>query len=125
MRTSRTAVLVFVAAVAICSALAVAPRAARPVPAHECTITANDFAFSPTRIDVKQHEIVRIAFHAVDIPHTFTIDEYRINKRAAIGQTIVFEFVADKAGTFPIYCSLTADERCRQMKGELVVVKQP
>jgi heme/copper-type cytochrome/quinol oxidase subunit 2 len=123
MRTGRTPALAFVAAVLLCSTLAVAPRAARPVPAHECTVTANDFAFSPARLDVKQNEIVRIAFHAVDIPHTFAIDEYRINKRAAIGQTIVFEFVADKVGTFPIYCSLTADERCRRMKGELVVVK--
>ena len=123
MRTRRTPALAFVAAVLLCSTLAVAPRAARPVPAHECTVTANDFAFSPARLDVKQNEIVRIAFHAVDIPHTFAIDEYRINKRAAIGQTIVFEFVADKVGTFPIYCSLTADERCRRMKGELVVVK--
>jgi heme/copper-type cytochrome/quinol oxidase subunit 2 len=121
MSLGRTAALAFVAAVLLCSALVIAPRAARSVPAHECTITANDFAFSPARIDVKQHEIVRVAFHAVDIPHTFTIDEYRINKRAAIGQTIVFEFVADKAGTFPIYCSLTTDERCRRMKGELVV----
>ena len=121
MTLGRTAALTLVAAVLLCSALAIAPHAARPVPAHECTITANDFAFSPARIDVKQHEIVRVAFHAVDIPHTFTIDEYRINKRAAIGQTIVFEFVADKAGTFPIYCSLTTDERCRRMKGELVV----
>ena len=125
MSTGRTAALTFVAAVLLCSTLAVAPRAGRPVRAHECTITANDFAFSPARIDAKQGEILRVAFHAVDIPHTFTIDEYRINKRAAIGQTIVFEFVADKTGTFPIYCSLTADERCRRMKGELVVVKQP
>jgi heme/copper-type cytochrome/quinol oxidase subunit 2 len=84
-------------------------------------VTANDFAFSPARIEVRQNEIVRITFHAVDIPHTFTIDEYRIAKRAAIGQTIVFEFRADRPGTFPIYCSLTIDERCRRMKGELVV----
>jgi heme/copper-type cytochrome/quinol oxidase subunit 2 len=125
MGTRRTATFLLLVAVLLCSSLVAGPRAARPVPAHECSVTANDFAFSPTRLDVKQNEIVRIAFHAVDIPHTFTVDEYRINKRAAIGQTIVFEFVADKAGTFPIYCSLTADERCRRMKGELVVAKLP
>jgi heme/copper-type cytochrome/quinol oxidase subunit 2 len=125
MRTRRTATFLPLVAVLLCSALVAGPHAARPVPAHECTITANEFAFSPSRLDVKQGEIVRVAFHAVDIPHTFAIDEYRINKRAAIGQTIVFEFVADKAGTFTIYCSLTADERCRRMKGELVVAKLP
>ena len=30
--------------------------------------------------------------HAADIPHSFTIDEYRIAKRAGTGQTVTFEF---------------------------------
>jgi nitrous-oxide reductase len=91
------------------------------LPDDEITVTADKFAFAPARIEVHQGDIVRITFHAVDIPHTFIIDGYRIAKRAAIGQTITFEFRADRAGTFPIYCNLTADERCRKMKGELVV----
>jgi len=123
MSTGRAAAILLPVAVLLCSWFGVAPGAARPPQAHECLVIANDFAFSPSRIDVRQDEIVRITFRAVDIPHTFTIDEYRIAKRAAIGQTIVFEFRADRVGTFPIYCTLTADERCRRMKGELVVRK--
>ena len=93
-----------------------------PVPqSHDCDVAGRDFAFTPSRIVVRQNELVRIRFRADDIPHAIAIDEYRINKRAGIGQTIVVEFRADRAGTFPIYCSLTADDRCRQMKGELVV----
>jgi heme/copper-type cytochrome/quinol oxidase subunit 2 len=99
---------------------AAVPRAA-DLPAHECTVTANQFQYSPSRLEAHEGEIVRIAFHAVDLPHTFTIDAYRISKRAAKGQTIVFEFRADRVGTFPIYCNLTADERNRRMKGEFVV----
>ena len=121
MTTHRAAVLASAAAVLLCSSLVAAPRAVGTLPAHECAVTADNFVFSPSRIEVRENEIVRVAFHAVDIPHTFTVDEYRISKRAAIGQTIVFEFRADRAGTFPIYCSLTTDERCRRMKGELVV----
>jgi hypothetical protein len=34
---------------------------------------------------------------------------------------VTFEFRADQAGTFPFYCNLSQDERCRQMRGELVV----
>jgi heme/copper-type cytochrome/quinol oxidase subunit 2 len=94
---------------------------AADLPAHECTVTANQFAYTPSRLEAHQGEIVRIAFHAVDLPHTFTIDAYRISKRAAKGQTIVFEFRADRIGTFPIYCNLSADERNRRMKGEFVV----
>jgi heme/copper-type cytochrome/quinol oxidase subunit 2 len=121
MSIRRTAVFLLPAAVLLCSSFRAGPTAAQPLQANECTVTANDFAFSPSRIEVRQGEIVRITFRAVDIPHTFTIDEYRIAKRAAIGQTIVFEFRADRAGSFKIYCNLTADDRCKRMKGELVV----
>ena len=65
---------------------------------------------------------MKITFTASDIAHSFTIDNpYRIAKRAGSGQTVTFEFRADQAGTFAFYCNLTQDERCRQMKGELVV----
>jgi heme/copper-type cytochrome/quinol oxidase subunit 2 len=121
MRTRRTAATLLPVAVLLCSWWAVGARAAKLLQAHECSVMANNFAFVPSRLEVRQNEIVRVSFHAVDIPHTFTIDDYRISKRAAIGQTIVFEFRADRAGTFPIYCNLTADERCKRMKGELVV----
>src|SRR5690242_551496 len=107
MCTRRTAATLLPLAVLLCSWAAVRGRAAGSERVHACTVTANDFAFSPSRIDVRQDEIVRITFRAVDIPHTFTIDAYRISKRAAIGQAIVFEFRADRAGTFPIYCNLT------------------
>jgi nitrous-oxide reductase len=97
------------------------PIAQEGIRIRECTVVADDFTFTPARLEVHQNDIVRVTFRAADIPHSFTIDDYRIAKRAGVGQTIVFEFRADRAGTFPIYCSLTADRRCRQMKGQLVV----
>ena len=89
---------------------------------HECTVMAHNFAHFPARIEVHHNDIVRITFRAVDIPHTFTIDEYRIAKRAAIVQTVVFEFRADKVRTFPISCTQTADDRFKSMRAELVVI---
>ncbi len=120
MRTPGVAAMFLPVAILVC-AWPVARDGAARLQEREFSVTANDFAFTPSRIEVHQGDIVRIRFHAVDIPHTFIVDDYRIAKRAAIGQTIVFEFHADRAGTFPIYCNLTADERCRKMKGELVV----
>jgi heme/copper-type cytochrome/quinol oxidase subunit 2 len=122
MSTRGIAAFLLPVAFSVCSWATVRDVGAKASQAHDCTVTANDFAFSPARIEVRQNEIVRVSFHAVDIPHTFTIDAYRISKRAAIGQTIVFEFRADRAGTFPIYCNLTADDRCRRMKATLVVI---
>jgi cytochrome c oxidase subunit II len=88
---------------------------------REQSVTGNQFAFSPAKIDVQKDDLVKIAFTASDIPHSFTIDRYRISKRAAAGQTVVFEFRADQPGTFEFYCNLTQDSRCREMKGQLVV----
>jgi len=88
---------------------------------HEITITAKRYTFSQTRIEVATNDVVKVTLVADDIPHTFTIDEYRISKRAAPGRPVTFEFRADKAGSFPFYCNLTIDEGCRAMRGELVV----
>jgi heme/copper-type cytochrome/quinol oxidase subunit 2 len=88
---------------------------------HEITLTAKRYEFSEQRIEVVANDVVKVTLVAEDIPHSFTIDEYRISRRAAPGRPVTFEFRADKAGTFPFYCSLTIDDGCRKMRGELVV----
>ena len=89
--------------------------------AREFTIAADQFAFSPQRLEVQKDDLVKITLTAHDIAHSFTIDNYRIAKRAAAGQTVTFEFRADQAGTHRFYCNLTQDARCRRMEGQLVV----
>jgi cytochrome c oxidase subunit II len=89
------------------------------------TLTARKYEFSLTRIDVAQDDVIRITLVAEDIPHSFTLDAYRIAKRAAPGKPVTFEFRADRAGTFPFYCNLTIDDGCRKMRGELVVAPRP
>lgn len=93
---------------------------ARTPQVREVTVRADAFAFSPSTIDVRKDEVVKVTFTAVDMAHSFTIDEYRISKRAAQGQTVTFEFRADKASA-PFYCNLSHDERCKNMRGELRV----
>jgi len=89
---------------------------------REITISGDQYAFSPARIEVQKDDLVQIKFTAKDIAHSFTVDvPYRISKRAGAGQSVIFEFRADEAGRFPFYCNLTQDDRCKQMKGELVV----
>jgi plastocyanin len=88
---------------------------------HEFHVTANGYHFDPPTISVRQDDIVKIVLESVDMPHSFTVDSYRIAKRANAGQTIVFEFRADQAGRFTYYCNLSSDAKCGEMKGELVV----
>ncbi len=88
---------------------------------REFTITARKYEFTPRRIEVIQDDLVKITLRSDDIPHSFTIDEYRISKRVAPGGTTTFEFRVDRVGTFTFYCNLTTDDGCRTMRGELIV----
>lgn len=84
-------------------------------------VRAHEFRFEPATIEVRQNDLVVVQLDATDIPHSFVIDSYRILKRASPGHPVRFEFRADRAGTFPFYCNLTADDRCKNMRGQLVV----
>jgi heme/copper-type cytochrome/quinol oxidase subunit 2 len=88
---------------------------------QEFTIRASSHAFNPSHIEVTEGSLVRITLIAEDVPHSFTIDEYRIAKRVVPGRSVTIEFCADRSGRFVFYCSLTTDDRCRDMRGELVV----
>jgi len=85
------------------------------------TVVARKYAFEPARLEVNLNDLVKVTLSSPDIAHSFTVDAYRIAKRVGGGQTVTFEFRADQPGTFPVYCNLRQDERCRQMHGELVV----
>ncbi|MDE3155762.1 MAG: cupredoxin domain-containing protein [Acidobacteriota bacterium] len=88
---------------------------------RQFNVTAKRYTFEPARIEVNQGDVIKITLKTADIPHSFTIDAYRIAKRVSPGHPITFEFRADQAGTFPYYCNLTIEEGCKKMKGELVV----
>ena len=87
----------------------------------EFSIRAHKYAFVPRQLEVQQDDLVKITLQTEDIPHSFTIDGYRIAKRVNPGQTVVFEFRADQPGRFPFYCNLKIDDGCKAMIGELVV----
>jgi heme/copper-type cytochrome/quinol oxidase subunit 2 len=88
---------------------------------REVSVAARDNAFTPAKIEVRRNDVVKITFTAEDRPHSFNIDEYRIAKRARPGQPAVFEFRADRVGTFPYYCNLTSPAGKHDMRGELIV----
>lgn len=88
---------------------------------QEIKVVSSDWSFSPNVITVKKGTTLRVHFTAVDNEHGFAIDEYNLDVQAAPGQTKTFDFVADKAGTFTIYCSVPCGSGHRDMKATLVV----
>lgn len=80
-------------------------------------------------IRVSQNDLVHITLSTEDIAHSFTIEDkdgsqYRIMRRAEPGRPVSFDFRADTPGTFRFFCSLTIDEKCRDMQGTLIVEKK-
>ena len=90
--------------------------------ARQFTVVGEHYAFSPGTLTVNRNDLVKITFTAQDMPHSFSIDgPYRISKRAASGQSVTFEFRADQPGNHGIYCALSTDPKCKDMKGTLTV----
>ena len=119
--TFTAAVLWLVSASAQLGAVPSAVEAQDQGQVREFTVSGNAFAFSPSSLTVNKNDLVKITFTAQDMPHSFTIDDYRIVKRAGAGQTVTFEFRADRSGPFTFYCNLSQDAKCKDMKGTLTV----
>lgn len=56
-----------------------------------------------------------------DITHGLGINKYDMNMEVQPGQTNTLEFVADKAGTYPIYCTNFCSALHQEMSGYLLV----
>lgn len=117
------AVLGVALALCVASAVGVMAQAKR-----DFEVSARKFRFTISGTDaqeirVTQDDLVKITLSAGDVPHSFTLSEYRIQKRVEPGRDVSFEFRAEKAGRFEFYCSLTNDGcRERGMVGALIVV---
>jgi len=79
----------------------------------------------PDVVEVEEGD--RVFFHLTnidldqDITHGFAINDYDLNFEVQPGQTSTLEFVADKSGTFPIYCSNFCSALHQEMSGYLLV----
>lgn len=127
---SRTRLTVIAAALGLCMLLGAA-IAVRAQSRRDFAVSARRYSFqvagsSSPEIRVTQNDLVHITFSAEDIPHSFTIEDhadshYRIMRRAEPGKPVTFDFRADTPGRFRFYCSLTIDEKCKDMQGTLIV----
>jgi heme/copper-type cytochrome/quinol oxidase subunit 2 len=106
--------------------LAAAVQARRDFEATARRYTFDVSNSGTSEIRVMQNDLVRITLRAEDIPHSFTIEDapYRIMRRAEPGRPVTFDFRADQPGRFRFFCNLTADERCREMQGTLIVERR-
>lgn len=87
----------------------------------EFEITAKQFSFEPSTIEVNRGDKVKLIVTSVDVPHGFAIPEYDINERLDPGKEVVIEFTANKQGTFTVFCSVFCGSGHSGMKGKIIV----
>lgn len=87
----------------------------------EFSVEAFNWGFKPESIEVNQGDRVKITAKSTDVDHGFAIKEFGVNLKLKPGEEKSVEFVADKKGTFTMYCSVYCGEGHREMKGVLVV----
>lgn len=79
----------------------------------------------PDSIEVNQGDKVYIHLTNIDldqdITHGFGINQYNLNMEVQPGQTNTMVFTADKAGTFPLYCTNFCSALHQEMSGYLLV----
>lgn len=90
-------------------------------PIKEMTIIAKKWQFDPKEIRVKQGERLKLRVKSVDVDHGFALSAFGIDQTISAGKETVIEFVADRKGEFPFFCSVYCGEGHSGMRGKLVV----
>lgn len=90
--------------------------------AREIIIEGNEFKFSPTSITVEKGEKINLVFKNIGkFPHDFVVDELGIKTKVInSGEEDSVEFIAEKSGSFSMYCSV-GNHRQQGMEGKAVV----
>lgn len=91
------------------------------VEVKEFKITAKQFAFEPSTIEVNKGDKVRLIVTSMDVPHGIAISEYGVNERLNPGEPVTIEFTAEKEGTFTTFCSQFCGSGHGNMKGKIIV----
>ncbi len=87
----------------------------------EFKVTARQFQYEPSAIEVNKGDKVKLIVTSIDVPHGFSIPEYGVNERLDVGKPVTIEFTADKQGTFTAFCSVFCGSGHSGMKGKLIV----
>ncbi len=84
-------------------------------------VMASRYKFSPDPIVVKFGEKVRLVVTSQDVSHGLAITGFKVNVSIPAGRAASVEFVADKKGTFHIYCSVYCGPGHGHMHGKFIV----
>ena len=87
----------------------------------EFSITASTWKFEPSVIRVKEGDAVTLRLRSIDVSHGIGIKEFGVSLKVGAGEEKNVTFIAEKKGTYTLFCNVFCGEGHRDMKGVLVV----
>lgn len=98
------------------------PQTQTPAPqVRTFDITARQFQFEPSTIEVNEGDTVKLTVTSIDVVHGFSIPAFNVNMTLRPNQTSTAEFVANKKGAFTFSCSVVCGADHSTMQGTLIV----
>jgi cytochrome c oxidase subunit 2 len=84
-------------------------------------MVVNNFSFSPSVINAKQGDTIKIKLTGADAEHSFYLPAFKVNIAVMPGKTKTFSFKVTKKGTFSYTCHIPCGSGHKDMKGTVVV----
>src|SRR5437660_1614520 len=94
---------------------------AKKPPAVRVNITMKEYEFVPSEIHVQRGQRVLFVVTSADTQHGFHVDAFGINEPVKKGQSAEVEFESDRAGTYPMNCSIICGAMHDDMADKIVV----
>lgn len=114
----------FVLLIALVAALVITfaplPVNAQPVE-RVIRVEADDYAFTPSVIHANPGDRITLELVSKDVVHGLSIDGYPVEMQADPGQTARTTFIAGRAGTFKLRCSIACGSLHPFMTGKFAV----
>lgn len=84
-------------------------------------VAAKNYEFTPSVLNAKLGEKVRIYVTSTDMTHGFTLPDYNIDETIVPGPPKLIEFLANQQGEFEFHSSVYSGEGYEKMRGKVVV----
>lgn len=97
------------------------PGVARGEVIREFEVLMERYRYTPSLFRVKKGERVRFHLRSRDVMHGFHITGYELDAVVHPKKSATLEFTADRAGVFPVKCSVVCGNLHTIMQGKLVV----
>jgi cytochrome c oxidase subunit 2 len=93
----------------------------QPQETKEFDLTASNWKFEPSTLNVNQGDKVILHVTSIDVEHGIVLNDFGVSEDLTPGETTTIEFTADKKGEFLFFCNVYCGLGHSDMEGTLII----